>query len=72
LPATAVRSSSSAGPATWSRSPSRRSGTRWAAVERFAGADRERAVVEPEARAMLASFDDRVEHREVVVDLRSG
>jgi heme-degrading monooxygenase HmoA len=42
-----------------------------AAVERFAGADRDRAVVEPEARAMLASFDDSVVHREVIVDLRS-
>lgn len=43
-----------------------------AAVERFAGADRDRAVVEPEVRTMLASFDERVQHREVIVDLRSS
>ena len=43
-----------------------------AAVERFAGAEPDRAVVEPEAREMLASLDDRVVHREVVVDLRSS
>ena len=48
--------------------------TRWAsldAIHRFAGADHERAVVEPEARALLLSFDDRVEHRTVVLDLAS-
>jgi len=46
--------------------------TRWAsfdAIRGFAGDDHERAVVEPEARAVLLSFDDRVEHRTVVLDL---
>jgi heme-degrading monooxygenase HmoA len=45
--------------------------TRWAsreAIRGFAGDDHERAVVEPEARALLVSFDDRVEHRTVVLD----
>jgi heme-degrading monooxygenase HmoA len=36
------------------------------AVRQFAGDDPERAVVEPEARAVLAKFDDRVQHYEVV------
>ena len=35
------------------------------AVRAFAGADAERAVVEPEARAVLAEFDDFVRHYEV-------
>jgi heme-degrading monooxygenase HmoA len=35
------------------------------AVRAFAGADPERAVVEPEARAVLADFDDFVRHYEV-------
>jgi heme-degrading monooxygenase HmoA len=35
------------------------------AIRRFAGADAERAVVEPEARAVLAQFDDFVRHYEV-------
>jgi heme-degrading monooxygenase HmoA len=35
------------------------------AVRRFAGDDPERAVVEPEARAVLAEFDDFVRHYEV-------
>src|SRR4051812_8485257 len=46
--------------------------TRWASLEAirgFAGDDHARAVVEPEARAMLLSFDDRVEHRTVVLDI---
>jgi heme-degrading monooxygenase HmoA len=46
--------------------------TRWAslaAIHGFAGPDHERAVVEPEARALLLSFDDRVEHRTIVLDL---
>ena len=46
--------------------------TRWASLDAicgFAGGDHERAVVEPEARAMLLSFDDRVEHRTVVLDV---
>jgi heme-degrading monooxygenase HmoA len=36
-----------------------------AAIRRFAGEDSERAVVEPEARAVLAEFDDFVRHYEV-------
>jgi heme-degrading monooxygenase HmoA len=35
------------------------------AVRRFAGAHPERAVVEPEARAVLAEYDDCVRHYEV-------
>ena len=35
------------------------------AIRKFAGADPERAVVEPEARAVLAEFDDFVRHYEV-------
>jgi len=42
-----------------------------AAIERFAGATYDRAVVEPEARAVLASFDDHVEHRDVALDTRA-
>lgn len=41
--------------------------TRWAsmeAVSRFAGPALDAAVVEPEARALLSSFDERVQHRE--------
>jgi hypothetical protein len=42
-----------------------------AAVRRFAGDDYEAAVVPPAARKLLARFDDRSEHREVVFsDLR--
>src|SRR6516164_11839814 len=36
------------------------------AVRRFAGPDPNKAVVEPEARAALTSFDDYVTHFEVV------
>ena len=36
------------------------------AIRRFAGEDPERAVVEPEARAVLAEFDDVVRHYEVL------
>ena len=46
--------------------------TRWAsmrAVEAFAGAEPEKAVVDPAARAVLASFDDIVTHHEVVAEL---
>jgi len=35
------------------------------AVRRFAGENPERAVVEPEARAVLADYDDFVRHYEV-------
>ena len=37
-----------------------------AAVEAFAGADPDRAVVGPEARAALIDFDDRVLHYQVL------
>jgi len=46
--------------------------TRWTSLESirgFAGDDHERAVIEPEARAVLVSFDERVEHRTVVLDV---
>ena len=46
--------------------------TRWesmAAIETFAGRDPARAVIEPEARAVLASFEDVVTHHEVVSEL---
>jgi heme-degrading monooxygenase HmoA len=36
------------------------------AIRRFAGSDVEVAVVPDEARALLVSFDDRVEHWEMV------
>jgi uncharacterized protein len=36
------------------------------AVRKFAGAELEKAVIEPEARAILASFDESVTHFEVV------
>ena len=36
------------------------------AIRRFAGSDAERAVVEPEARAVLSQCDERVSHYEVV------
>ena len=35
------------------------------AIRAFAGADPEKAVVEPEARMVLAEFDDFVRHYEV-------
>ena len=44
--------------------------TRWSsmeAVRAFAGADPNRAVVEPEARAVLARFDETVVHYELVM-----
>lgn len=36
------------------------------AIRRFAGDDAERAVVEPEARAVLKAYDELVSHYEVV------
>jgi hypothetical protein len=36
------------------------------AVRKFAGADAEKAVVEPEAQAALTTFDDSVTHFDVV------
>jgi heme-degrading monooxygenase HmoA len=38
------------------------------AVKRFAGADHERAVIEPEARRLLSRFDERSAHYELVID----
>ena len=42
-----------------------------AAIHRFAGDDAERAVVEPEARAVLRRFDRHVRHFEVMLDAAS-
>jgi hypothetical protein len=42
------------------------SGSRWG---RFAGPEPNKAVVEPEARALLTSFDEEVTHIDVVDDL---
>jgi heme-degrading monooxygenase HmoA len=39
----------------------------WDAIDAFAGADREAAVVAPEAEAFLADFDRRVRHYEVAL-----
>jgi heme-degrading monooxygenase HmoA len=38
------------------------------AVRAFAGEDYERAVIEPEARALLSHFDERSTHYEVVLN----
>jgi heme-degrading monooxygenase HmoA len=40
------------------------------AIRAFAGDDVARSVVEPEAQAMLASFDPTAAHRIVVIDAR--
>ena len=40
------------------------------AIRAFAGDDIARSIVEPEAQAMLASFDRTAVHRTVVVDAR--
>ena len=47
--------------------------TMWASMEAIArfAPEPARAVVEPEARAMLLSFDDRVSHSEIVLDARA-
>jgi heme-degrading monooxygenase HmoA len=42
------------------------------AVRGFAGDDPERAVVEPEARAVLSDFDESVRHYELVLPRESG
>jgi heme-degrading monooxygenase HmoA len=45
--------------------------TRWEsldAIRAFAGADVDRALVEPEARAVLSRFDDPVRHIELADD----
>ncbi len=47
--------------------------TRWTsmdAIRGFAGDDVGRAVVEPEARAALDSFDDHVSHYEVIEETK--
>jgi heme-degrading monooxygenase HmoA len=38
----------------------------WEAIQTFAGATRDVAVIEPAARALLADYDERVEHFDVV------
>lgn len=40
------------------------------AIRAFAGDDVARSVVEPEAQAMLASFDPTATHRTVLIDAR--
>jgi heme-degrading monooxygenase HmoA len=40
------------------------------AIDRFAGPERDRAVVEPAARAVLDEYADEVEHFDVVIDTR--
>lgn len=42
------------------------------AVGRFAGTEADKAVVDPEARAVLTSFDEHVSHFEVVAGLEDG
>ena len=49
--------------------------TRWeslSAIAAFAGGDVARAVVEPEAKAALTSFDRTVQHYEIVEELSVG
>jgi heme-degrading monooxygenase HmoA len=41
-------------------------------IERFSGSDPEHAVVPPEARALLADFDERARHYDVVLEHRPG
>jgi heme-degrading monooxygenase HmoA len=41
--------------------------TSWAAIDSFAGLDREAAVVAPEAAALLSDYDRRVRHYEVAI-----
>jgi heme-degrading monooxygenase HmoA len=40
----------------------------YAAVRAFAGEDYEQAVIEPEARALLARADERSEHFDVAIE----
>ena len=42
------------------------------AVRAFAGADIEAAVVEPEARAVLARFDSRVSHHAIAINVAAS
>lgn len=44
----------------------------WEAIRRFAGDDPDVAVVEPAARAVLAAFDERVQHFEVSHESPAG
>jgi quinol monooxygenase YgiN len=47
--------------------------SRWAsraAIKAFAGEEIGRAVVEPEARALLTRFDETVSHYEVTLEIR--
>ena len=41
----------------------------WEAIHAFAGDDPVRAVVDPDARAVLLEFDERVEHFEITATL---
>ena len=41
-------------------------------VQEFAGKDSEKAVVEPEARSVLSSFDDFVKHYDIVYETRKS
>jgi heme-degrading monooxygenase HmoA len=43
-----------------------------ASIEAFAGADAEHAVVPPEAQALLADFDARARHFDVIFQQRPG
>jgi heme-degrading monooxygenase HmoA len=42
------------------------------AIRWFAGADDDRAVVEPEAKLTLRRFDRKVQHFEIILDAGSG
>ncbi len=42
--------------------------TSWDAIRAFAGEDVDRAVVEPEAQAVLSDYDEHVDHFELVHD----
>jgi heme-degrading monooxygenase HmoA len=43
-----------------------------ASIEGFSGPDSEHAVVPPEARALLAEFDERARHFDVVLEFPPG
>lgn len=43
----------------------------WDAIRAFAGEHMDRAVVEPEAQAVLADYDEHVDHFELVHDSES-
>jgi heme-degrading monooxygenase HmoA len=44
----------------------------WDAIQAFAGANPDRAVVEPAAKALLSSYDELVQHFIVVVESSGG